>query len=276
MAVNNTIYWVQGTDPRLNTAYIGSASVSGTIFGSQNWAVVKYNGSQFVPAQADTLANSNAVGLAVNYDSGTADIIVRNGQVSGFTGLTTGATYYLSQSTAGQITTTIPSSGIVVPVGVALSATQLLTFVTNGVSSLQWSGDSTPQSGDVIFTQGTGITISRTNRTFQIAENIQEYSIGSVSGNFAVDWANGFAQSVTLTGSSTITSMTNMVKAGAYILRVTQGGSGSNTLSYLGNVYWPNDVVPFLATTVGHHDFLTFYYNGTNFLGNDAGAYSVP
>lgn len=44
----------------------------------------------------------------------------------GFSGLTPGAIYYLSQSAAGEITSTEPASGEVFVVGVAVSATVLL------------------------------------------------------------------------------------------------------------------------------------------------------
>lgn len=49
-----------------------------------------------------------------------------NGVVSGFTGLVPGSVYYVSAVTAGQISTTKPSGTFNYPIGIAISATQLL------------------------------------------------------------------------------------------------------------------------------------------------------
>lgn len=92
-------------------------------------------------ARSDVLTTSNYVGLVgqttiANSASGT---IVLDGILAATTtqwdavtgqsgGLTTNATYYLSGATAGMMTTTAPTTGHLVPVGVGISTTQMKLF----------------------------------------------------------------------------------------------------------------------------------------------------
>jgi hypothetical protein len=78
-------------------------------------------------ADADDLTMSQAVGFATAAALDTASVTVRKfGRLSGFSGLTPGARYYLS-TTAGEISSTIPAGtgNVIVQVGYAKSATVL-------------------------------------------------------------------------------------------------------------------------------------------------------
>lgn len=80
-------------------------------------------------ALGDSSSKSRAMGLAVAAASATASVQVRYaGIMTGFTGLTAAARYYLSPSTAGLITSTTPvgSGNTIVQVGYAKSTTALL------------------------------------------------------------------------------------------------------------------------------------------------------
>lgn len=81
-------------------------------------------------AQANALATSKAFGIApANILSGATGTILTVGIVTSTGwGLTANAIYYLSPTVAGGITTTAPSTSgqYVVPVGIALSSTQLM------------------------------------------------------------------------------------------------------------------------------------------------------
>jgi predicted ribonuclease toxin of YeeF-YezG toxin-antitoxin module len=74
----------------------------------------------------DTTINAAASGSIVV----TGQMTATTGQwdaVSGQTGgLTSGSIYYLSNATAGNITTTAPSTGYIAPIGIALSTTKML------------------------------------------------------------------------------------------------------------------------------------------------------
>jgi hypothetical protein len=80
------------------------------------------------PAKADAASTSYAVGFATSTVSSAASVGVKtDGIISGFTGMTAGARQYLSGTTAGAITSTIPSATghTIVQVGYAKSATDL-------------------------------------------------------------------------------------------------------------------------------------------------------
>lgn len=79
-------------------------------------------------ALANNTSQSYAMGLAVAAAIDTAPVEVQSeGVMTGFTGLTAGARYYLDASTAGAITSTIPTGtgNTVVQVGYAKSASAL-------------------------------------------------------------------------------------------------------------------------------------------------------
>lgn len=72
-----------------------------------------------------------------------------------------------------------------------------------------------------------------------------------------------FAQ-VTLAGNAILENPSNMVDGGTYVLRVVQGASGSNILTYGDQFDFGSNVAPVLSTTVGLKDYLTFFSDGTS------------
>jgi hypothetical protein len=50
------------------------------------------------------------------------------------------------------------------------------------------------------------------------------------------------------------------------MLQITQGGIGSYTITWPGNVYWANATPPTLSTAVGKIDMVSLYYDGTNYF----------
>ena len=71
--------------------------------------LVRYNGTAFVKAQADAEANAECMGIV----SAVADVdnftMTTHGYVTGLSGLTGGVTYFLSEVTAGLLTSTPPT-----------------------------------------------------------------------------------------------------------------------------------------------------------------------
>jgi len=85
-------------------------------------------------AKADALATSHAIGVVTTAAliTATATVATAGVAVVAGWGLTPGARYYLSEATAGAITTTAPTTRteIVLPIGEALSATELKLLLT--------------------------------------------------------------------------------------------------------------------------------------------------
>jgi hypothetical protein len=103
-------------------------SVNQTAHGLAIGDLVKYDGTDYSKAQADSLANAAVVGI-VTAVADVDNFTVRKipGAVAGLTGLTPGAMHYLDPDTAGAITDTVPSTfgDVILPVGVASSGTAL-------------------------------------------------------------------------------------------------------------------------------------------------------
>jgi hypothetical protein len=98
----------------------------------------------------------------------------------------------------------------------------------------------------------------------------------SSSGTLELDLENGNHFEVTLTESISTLTLSNPPasgKAGAFTLKLTQGGSGSYTVSWPGSVQWAGGSAPTLTTDVGAVDILTFitYDGGTTWYGFAAG-----
>jgi len=98
-------------------------------FAIEDW--VYYDGANW--AKADRDSSSSLADGVVSHVEGDQFEVLTHGVFTDMSGLTAGDTYYLS-STAGAITNTLPTSGIVQIVGRALSATSILTQLFSGDS----------------------------------------------------------------------------------------------------------------------------------------------
>lgn len=98
--------------------------------------VVRMSGSTIVNAQADSISNSIVIGICTEKASSTECTV----QVTGFTnniyvGLSVGDIYFLSDSTAGALTTTAPtaSGSVRLQIGRPRSANSLVMNIPNGI-----------------------------------------------------------------------------------------------------------------------------------------------
>lgn len=72
--------------------------------------IVRYNGTDYVLAKADSDANSQAVGIIATVINADNIVIRMSGYTTGLSGLTAGTLYYLSPTTAGALTSTEPTT----------------------------------------------------------------------------------------------------------------------------------------------------------------------
>ena len=101
--------------------------------------VVRMSGSTVVNALADSIGNSRVIGICVAKDDATTcDIQVTGFTASIFGGLSTNTKYFLSPTTPGAITTTVPtgSGEIVQPIGLAFSASVMIINITSSVTRI--------------------------------------------------------------------------------------------------------------------------------------------
>jgi hypothetical protein len=131
-----------GTTSSATGLYVGSTLTNDEV-STVNICSAVYNDAAggFKKAVANALGTSLVVGLAsANINSAASGIIGTAGEIAATTaqwdavtgqtgGLTFGARYFLDNATAGKITSTAPSSGFIVPIGQAMSTTQMLVRI---------------------------------------------------------------------------------------------------------------------------------------------------
>jgi hypothetical protein len=145
----------------------GGSGSSTTIIQANTFAVgdwVYLNGSTYAKAKADSANTASVVGI-VSAASGIQFTLTTSGLVTGLTGLTTGADYFLSATTPGAITTTEPTTTgyVSAPVGIAASATSIQVAIKRGV---------------VIGTSNVFTSISLANTSATTIQNIASFANG--------------------------------------------------------------------------------------------------
>jgi hypothetical protein len=96
--------------------------------------------------------------------------------------------------------------------------------------------------------------------TTQDIANLGVLTTTTLTDGATVNWdaEDGRLASLTLAGSRTMAAPTNLKDGATYVLFVTQGGSGSYTLTWNAVFKWAAGTAPTLSTTVGKVDVLTF------------------
>ena len=127
-------------------------------------------------------------------------------------------------------------------------------FTFNNGSNIVFTSTNTYASGNLLVTGNFSGGLKKFNETV--------YAIGSTSGTITPDFNNGSIQSLTLTGSITLNSLTNVVSGSSMTLVLTQGGTGSYTLTssmlYAGGFKT-------LSTAVGAKDIISIFYDGSTY-----------
>lgn len=104
--------------------------------------VVRLNGSTWQKAQANTSADAEAIGIVAAV-AGSNDFTIHfGGRITGLSGLTAGAVYFLDDDTAGLLTTTEPPDvgDVSKPLLVADSTTSGYFFNWRGAINTTSSG----------------------------------------------------------------------------------------------------------------------------------------
>jgi len=95
---------------------------------------------------------------------------------------------------------------------------------------------------------------------------LAEFNNGNSGVADTIDWNAGQKQKSTLTGAPPCV-LTFTAPAGPcnVILKLIQGGSGSQTVTWPATVKWPGGTAPTLSTAAGAIDLISLYYDGTNY-----------
>lgn len=225
------------------TGMVSNTFLSSTNFGvrAANGRVEFVNGGSlrgYANAQGITgLPNVYGAGMTAtqftsNATTGTAPLVINSTtQVANLNVATAGV--------AGTVTTNAQPN-------ITSTGTLVSLSVTGNVAAGNISSSGLGNVANVVFTKYNESVVAG----------------GSVTGTITPDVATGTVFNYTLTGNITLNSLANSVAGSGCTLILTQGGSGSYTLTssmlFLGGAKT-------LSTTVGAIDILSVFYDGTTY-----------
>jgi hypothetical protein len=133
---------------------------------------------------------------------------------------------------------------------------------TTGYTTTFYGNGTVTFPGDITSTGTATITTSNIANTQLNRFQETVYAIGSTSGTITPDFVNGSIQTMTLTGSITMNTLANSIAGRSMTLIVTQGGSGSYTLT--SSMLFAGGIKT-LSTAVGAVDIISVFYNGSTY-----------
>lgn len=156
------------------------------------------NGTTYALAQANSTVTAEVVGVVTSVVDVNTFIITSDGHASGFSGLTAGSVYFLSDATPGLVTTTIPVTvgNITKPIWIADTTTSCWIYQERGkiipATGFVPFGFNTQSSGSVAMSPFNGYTIqngaSLVTLTVPVSPTINDYYIvvGQSSGGWVI------------------------------------------------------------------------------------------
>jgi hypothetical protein len=173
------------------------------------------------------------------------------------TGLVDSAVYNVNSNVG--IGTSAPNAGLEVQMTGSISP-----FMISSVATLDGDYLVVTSAGNV----GIGSALPRTKLEIGNSAGFSsEYDNGNSGASKTINWINGNKQRITLTAATVTLTLTSPNVVGNFLLTIIQDGTGGRTISWPASVKWPNGVAPTLSTAAGAMDVVTFYYNGSNYLG---------
>jgi len=202
-------------------------------------------------ATIDRLTAGTTTSTAITITNGT----ITNGTITNGT-ITTAL---IPTLTAGTTTGTagIFTSGTI--------ATLNSTTGTIGNFTTTLTGDVTISTGSA--TVGTRVAVLNTAQQYSRAHNFAATALTITSGTVPWNLAENQVATLSVTTNSTMNTPTNPQAGCTYVLIVTQGTGGSNTLSFSTAYKFPGGSAPVLSTGSAQVDVLSFVTNGTVLYG---------
>ena len=144
-------------------------------------------------------------------------------------------------------------------------ATLNSTTGTIGNFTTTLTGDVTISTGSA--TVGTRVAVLNTAQQYSRAHNFAATALTITSGTVPWNLAENQVATLTVTTNSTMNTPTNPQAGSTYVMIVTQGTGGSNTLSFSTAYKFVGGSAPVLSTGSAQVDVLSFVSNGTVLYG---------
>jgi len=220
----------------------GTATGNRTVSTSASITTGTINNATLGTTTGTAATFTNATATGANITNGTIQTLTSS------TATITGGTFSGSiNATAGTIGTLNSTTGTIG------NFTTILT------------GDVTISTGSA--TVGTRVAVLNTAQEYTRTHNFNATSLTISTGTVAWDLSQNQVAKLEVTTNSTMQTPTNPVDGATYMLIVTQGTGGSNTLSFSTAYKFPGGSAPSLSTGSADVDVLTFVSNGTVLYG---------
>jgi hypothetical protein len=190
--------------------------------------------------------------------------------------ITTGTIPNLTSSTASITIGTIPTLTAGTTTSTAANITngtiQTITSSTGNITTGTIGTLTTTLLGDVTIsigsaTVGTRVAVVNTAQEYSRTHNFAATALTITSGTVPWDLSQNQVATLTVTTNSTMNTPTNPKAGATYVLIVTQGTAGNNTLSFSTAYKFPGGIVPSLSTGSSDVDVISFVSNGTVLYG---------
>jgi hypothetical protein len=227
-----------------------------------------------------TYTNANINNISYGTSTGTR-LVSTNASIT--TGTIPSLTAGTTTSTAATIPTLTAGTTTSTAANITSGTVQTLTASTATITGGTFSGAinstvgtignfTTTLAGDVTISTGTAtvstrVAVVNTAQEYSRTHNFDATSLTITGGTIPWDLSANQVAKLTVTTNSTLNTPTNPVDGATYMLVVTQGTGGSNTLSFSTAYKFPGGSAPVLSTGSADVDVLAFVSNGTVLYG---------
>ena len=95
----------------------------------------------------------------------------------------------------------------------------------------------------------------------------QSSATGAGGGTTQIDWDKGNKVAFTFGAGNETLTFNGPTNPANLLLTLTQDGTGSRTITWPANTSWASGTAPTLTTTASATDLVSFYYDGSVFMG---------
>jgi len=229
------------------------------------------NGTYTTANLSGTITSNRTVATSATITTGTIPTLVSNNATIGTTTGTLG-NFTSASITSGTITTglipTLTAGTTTGTAGIFTSGTVTTLNSTTGTIgnfTTTLTGDVTISTGSA--TVGTRVAVLNTAQQYTRAHNFAATALTITSGTVPWNLAENQVATLNVTTNATMNTPTNPQAGSTYVMIVTQGTGGSNTLSFSTAYKFVGGSAPVLSTGSAQVDVLSFVSNGTVLYG---------
>lgn len=228
------------TGGTVNFSIQSVTGVAGEALAANDIVYFKESDQRWWKADADVAASYVQVRLAVNLataaSAGASMTAQLLGPIGGFTSLTAGAKYYLS-NTAG---------------GVSSTPGTIETFLGTAINTTT-----------ILFAPNFIYMPTKYEKDFLSSNSMQTYS-PSAAGTATLDIDAYTEHRITMPAGNITIALTGGSGCRKFLVSITQDSGGSRTVTWFSTIRWASGSAPTLTTTANKRDTFCFIRTGTN------------